>query len=1202
MWSAIQSEYERGSDEKYSPDTTSTLPFTWPSLCAARDTGNPPYALGSKKALRHYYTTRPPWRFATSDRTVNHGSFISSPEPRSDYEWNSPRLSTRRNFTRSENSCSLLSDTLLTPLASRVSCMLESDEEQADGTGPHETSCYTSAKTTWSDGDDPLSGEKVQADSFPVEETISTACSSVTNGIPSVSEPINFDNVHPTHNVGSHMRRIFEHTDISKYSVHEDLCALSIHGQTATGSVHEDIPWIPECSPRRTSVLDEKNDLARNGPPSTDLTTLKMDKFPSTASPHTGTMTNSAGDTDLVHHGATSFTNPARQSEWPLCPSMGEEGSGENSVCNKSHISRATSTERTALTVVTDASPTQLTPRSTRDYHQQGDATNRRRSLSCGLLDLSVHIARPIDIKRDDPLRPSSSQRVAFTSIAPYLFEGTEHRPELPKLKPEACSTAPEHGLLAGNICTSQRNTDPCGSQERPSPLTHSRLTVSCHSETKVTFLRPSMSAPICQATSAALHKACPNSALFKGNVAAMRLTDPSGVNSSNVFANSYSDLGPNYDKRLTSLSCSLLETTIGYDNGKLSPSVKPDPESSFYMESKTKDSSILAPPSLETQVFADSVDLLRSEANERDPGNTVNSLYAAQEPKDDEFALHSANPVLASRPPPFKTAQLPRSHVSPRGLRNVTRVCDRQINDAPMIPASETTNHRSSTVVCEGFNARSTYSPHIFSVSKYAPFPSRNSGSTYGPERRQQLHMSNAAPTDRLQYMLFKHRLKLARAKQAYILRRRVVRQLESLLQQASSLKVKSIPDDWDTETSSLLTEVTSKENEVGYPEVEDGAARIGGQHRKDGGSRFHLAGAAEKAPAKDGQSLNNRDTVSSVAKESSECLTSGDRRFRQRSKPIRDSEDSMSSAQSADHIDSELPQQSLRQRLSELRSRAEQQLAEMLTILKRSRSLPRNLRPVQRVVTRDNRNDPLSSPPFASMGKLLDSEIADPLHFLPSHARSSAGGLTWFHPFTPIHCLEEDDELFHKDHISQQDQISHSPSLGMPADGTGSAGRGDCTITDRTQLAVSKPENILEPARAYQVEDAPGHWYCHGALKTVPFSSNKSFTPFTHSNLNTGADSSLHSHSPRLANDTCRPPGSFIQYIGESISSKNPCIAKRRCVRPLLPRDEQRLARERKLSQLRTNRLRMKIYGEKVLQTVLKRSGAWSLSFKDI
>ncbi|KAF8563288.1 hypothetical protein P879_09548, partial [Paragonimus westermani] len=55
-------------------------------------------------------------------------------------------------------------------------------------------------------------------------------------------------------------------------------------------------------------------------------------------------------------------------------------------------------------------------------------------------------------------------------------------------------------------------------------------------------------------------------------------------------------------------------------------------------------------------------------------------------------------------------------------------------------------------------------------------------------------------------------------------------------------------------------------------------------------------------------------------------------------------------------------------------------------------------------------------------------------------------------------------------------------------------------------------------------------------------------------------------------------------------------------RSAKLMIPREQKRHALESKLSQLRANRLRMKIYGEKVLHSVLQRRGPWSLSFKEI
>ncbi|CAH8505612.1 unnamed protein product [Heterobilharzia americana] len=63
------------------------------------------------------------------------------------------------------------------------------------------------------------------------------------------------------------------------------------------------------------------------------------------------------------------------------------------------------------------------------------------------------------------------------------------------------------------------------------------------------------------------------------------------------------------------------------------------------------------------------------------------------------------------------------------------------------------------------------------------------------------------------LRYTLLKQKLKLLRAQDAYHLRRRIVNHLEEFLHQAASSETltlpDSMPDDWDTDTPSILTDV---------------------------------------------------------------------------------------------------------------------------------------------------------------------------------------------------------------------------------------------------------------------------------------------------------------------------------------------------------------------------------------------------------
>ncbi|VDP66353.1 unnamed protein product, partial [Echinostoma caproni] len=271
---------------------------------------------------------------------------------------------------------------------------------------------------------------------------------------------------------------------------------------------------------------------------------------------------------------------------------------------------------------------------------------------------------------------------------------------------------------------------------------------------------------------------------------------------------------------------------------------------------------------------------------------------------------------------------------------------------------------------------------------------------------------------TSQLRYMLLKHRLKLARAKDAYLLRRRVVEQLEMLLHRVNREQKKTIqqpvPAEWDTDTSSLVTDIIDE-------------SVLSGVHSRNTAFRPHgtttLLSMGRKIPA----DLEVKKPVNtgchSVPRENT--VTYPDTRGRsstRRGIPTKASlPDSALLEQSSVQTrceklvscDSEEFQS-----LYKLRDRAEKQLAEMITAMKVNFCAQSNSRETQNI---SPANSPIPSSRVVAWaeeyGRMSMShghrspcrDVRNDRLRMAAEARASNGGVTWFQPFSPVPVLNE-------------------------------------------------------------------------------------------------------------------------------------------------------------------------------------------------
>ncbi|KAF7261903.1 hypothetical protein EG68_00911 [Paragonimus skrjabini miyazakii] len=279
------------------------------------------------------------------------------------------------------------------------------------------------------------------------------------------------------------------------------------------------------------------------------------------------------------------------------------------------------------------------------------------------------------------------------------------------------------------------------------------------------------------------------------------------------------------------------------------------------------------------------------------------------------------------------------------------------------------------------------------------------------------------------LRYLLLKHRLKLSRAKDAYHLRRRVVEQLQTLLKEVSLLQEQknqtmSLPADWDTDTSSLLSEATVSEQ---CDQVDNKNERISsGLHANTfqvaNDKQSHLMDSCTEkqtrvidAPSEYTAKRETRSQFEQIhGANRDKCGTDSklncSRYSEQRVSSRCSTERAVPVASSTIESHKET-----RHRLCDLRERAEQQLAEMLTILNRKKSrLPDFTEATKASMTNrrmEDSNAPLPPPPSRlswTVPNGCECNHVEPVNSTDTNAdpkltdaRASQGGLTWFQPF---------------------------------------------------------------------------------------------------------------------------------------------------------------------------------------------------------
>ncbi|KAA3679416.1 uncharacterized protein DEA37_0006532, partial [Paragonimus westermani] len=378
--------------------------------------------------------------------------------------------------------------------------------------------------------------------------------------------------------------------------------------------------------------------------------------------------------------------------------------------------------------------------------------------------------------------------------------------------------------------------------------------------------------------------------------------------------------------------------------------------------------------------------------------------------------------------------------------------------------------------------------------IGDIPPKSARDAGNTHGTHDRRIDQSGKKCPGEindcyvasQLRYLLLKHRLKLSRAKDAYHLRRRVVDQLQSLLKEVSSLQEQknqtmSLPPDWDTDTSSLLSETTNSE-QCDQERVSSGLHTNTFQvtddkrpHRMD--SCINKQTLMIVPPSKYIAKLETRSQIGEIhetdrdgysANSKPNCFQYSEQRVSSRCSTER----TIPVARAPTESDKET-----RNRLCDLRERAEQQLAEMLTILNKKKSRLPDFAEVTKASlmnrkTKDS-NAPLPPPPSRlswSVPNCCGYNHVEPVHNWDTNAdlrltdaRASQGGLTWYEPFEKVFREKKGTHINKSQHTHKQSKVYEFSNKNLPMDGKNSVCGGDSIFADGLKSFVqekSEPE----------------------------------------------------------------------------------------------------------------------------------------------
>lgn len=1059
-------EVDRISDGKESMEgDVVSVPFTWPSFIHSSTRAHANW-IGRKMRSVYYYGVRDrpqihslsmQFTKGSSANTLSHGSFISSPDPE-EIEYGALTVPLGKLMSDSGNMYSLRSESSLVPMNMDDGLdELESDEEPL----PHKN-VVPVIPTTCKDREQ-LQHEEQQGKQMNSNEELSGLISNLENGKEELLsadtrrsslnevDPVCLSASQTMLNLRHHADRVLEATETAERRLRERLNLISVTvsdpiSDRQQRDAESETAWIPEPRARLSHVqvsgrLDRKQQKHQlhSGCPSTPqqpnvLTAVRVDE-PVALEVASNSTSWTSGSEDIVTNRPKSHTIPTDLPLLQFDLSSGDEKSASTTSArtqstNATPIAAPGATQRTPSppftepTIMTSVTPLMHTPGGGRPTAGESEWDSKRSSLVEE--HRNIFAEQSYASKVNDEFCGLLATRQEQSGLSSPL--STSWNP-VAEQTPASVISVKAHGDsmcdcsvgMRVNLGTASSGAIKSSQHEIHSDLRQFTWYPAIH------YSRPSNFFSVSEINLLDRRDLEKFKEHIKVDPMASTLSLPVGENEYRERIST----GPN--KRVFAILSDSDECNPQFAFGKHSSIRKGIPN-------VDRLSNYVSPMRYHVEPHATSGNLASTVDQPLASSTRLDSADAAVTSDSHSFKEKLAADFLVSRPPRSESNfQMKALSADKRAAgysvdpRNISK------GESKKSPCS---SDKSSTTnyAFRKSSWRTTTQDHLShssqdndGLSSKSDAHSAEPSSTHDQLSTSKQRISNSVSlfTSQLRYMLLKHRLKLARAKDAYLLRRRVVEQLELLLHKVWAKEretmCQKMPEEWDTDTSSLVTDIgdeSFQDHSIIYNSRSD---PIGKQtQRKDRNrarSSVFRSKIVEPSTSKTGATAGNAWKNSNVAEQSTSpiipdphdtfCATN--RIYCSVSCQTEEqiaSCESVTNENSKQLVQHETFRVNTNQSLCELRDRAEKQLAEMLYAIKQNERFHS-----------DNLRDPIATPEpdmMSATARLttwteersdISSFRSGQFHLsrndktqIASQARASRGGVTWFQAFSPI------------------------------------------------------------------------------------------------------------------------------------------------------------------------------------------------------
>ncbi|KAF8570988.1 hypothetical protein P879_06466, partial [Paragonimus westermani] len=854
-----------------------TLPLTWPTAskhriptCLQHQRSH----MNSRQSHHRTYTTQTRFtkcsqnRFTTdvSFRAVSHGSFVSSPEPGED-DYENRFLSHEKHLSFSGNLYSLRSESPLVPLTDGILDILESDEEAINSKECPDLDLAANPSMKSSEKSDPANSTTNITQNegllLSVEDQVDAGSrqSVERSGI----EKIYLTTSHSMTKLRQHADRALKSAESAERELYNQLDNLSLSLDT-TEVPRTCLP--PE--PRERTLKMSDSDAAKppelspnhfplplRGAPSHSCTCIESrgeeksseTKMAPDSSSWTSSTCNACADILTPTNEVQSFAKPNAVLRLGLCFSSDDDEVVSDQTMEDQALQSASRfdspdsltprtnspqfTDPTFFSAITNVTPIPSTSRTKADGFDMKNLDSKRSCIIVGnKQDLQGTEKERFFWDAADPINmltnqlESLAQRSVSQSEADTL--GLNSLPPHYSGRLNVCSSAAPYGDVNRVQSLPDALHDPkqfrFAEREYSVPvrtLNHSAL-ISCRSESSL-LSRPWRFQNMDEAASAFHLSTVDFQSYCAGDrtpfqtysCSERKVLDENGANS-HVLLQTCNSSNQIASPNLPYSSTKHTVTTENHTREHIS-NLSPSRDQPFHMQQNKASSSLSLAGPMATSTLVPS---LLSHSSDR---GTRSDLEPRVVVPDGQYAvMASAVPVLTTRPPVARKRSKSQCDpcIKPDKNDKTTEAPQKLRNERPHSDGQHSNRVDKKTISCARLFTNSSV------IGDRPPKSARDVSNTHDPHDRRIGQSGKKCPGEisdcyvasQLRYLLLKHRLKLSRAKDAYHLRRRVVDQLQTLLKEVSLLQEQknqtmSLPPDWDTDTSSLLSETTNSE-----------------------------------------------------------------------------------------------------------------------------------------------------------------------------------------------------------------------------------------------------------------------------------------------------------------------------------------------------------------------------------------------------